>query len=206
MSNGTHDVASATVCMPTDRVYVAQSPGRGLSGARCRNPRPLVSPVARSAAGLDVGKRPVLDSLGKTVLEPNPGHTPYRFSDGSQAAPRRVLQVAKVAQEAREATVGLALQGCIDHRKGVQGCGKVKAVGVDGATDSLARLARPEAGLAEMAIASLIDGTIKIAWKRLRHSAMDRSNRVPAEIKKKLVQAGGWWCLVGAFHRAPASG
>ena len=36
---------------------------------------------------LDVGQRPVLDELGKTALEPNPGRRPYRFADGSQGAP-----------------------------------------------------------------------------------------------------------------------
>lgn len=109
--------------------------------------------------------------------------------------PRRILADVQASQEARALTVGQALQGYIDHLKGLQIRGKVKAAGVDGATDSLSRLSRSEVGLADIAISSLTDETIKEAWNRLRHSAMTRSNRVPAEVKAKLVQSGDWWCL-----------
>lgn len=222
----------------------------------CLMPQPKVVKYRLSQAQLrtlDVGQRPALDSFGKTLLEPNPGRRPYRFSDGSQGAPasfsiyvgprgafyevrsrvgkkavrislgsvkeltlskahelaaakrsfiretgedpRRVLEEAQAAQEAREVTVGWALQGYINHLEGLQGRGKVKASGVDGAKDSLARLSRPEVGLADIAITGLTDETIKSAWNRLRHSAMVRSNRVPVEVKKKLMQAGEWWRL-----------
>ena len=233
---------------------VAQLAGHGHAGRRM--PQPNVVKYRLSQAqlrGLDVSKRPVLDALGKTVLEPNPGGAPYRFSDGSQGAPagftvyvgpkgafyevrsrvgkkavrislgsvneltlskahelaaakrsfiretgedpRKVLEEAQASQEARGLTVGRALQGYVDYLKGLQARGKVKAAGVEGAEDSLARLSRPEVDLADVAITSLTDEMIKDGWNRLRHSAMTRSNRVPPEVKKKLVQAGAWWCL-----------
>jgi hypothetical protein len=202
---------------------------------------------------LTVGLRPAVNGEGKTVLEPNPGKRPYRFSDASQGAPpgfgfyvgptgafyevrsrvgkravrlslgsvqelslakahekaaaqrsfirstgedpRLALRSAEAAQAARGLTVGQALQGYIRFLEEQQGRGKTKAAGVKGAQDSLARLSRPEVGLADVAITALTDDGLKTAWNRVRHSAMLRSNRLPADIKAKLDKAGEWWRL-----------
>lgn len=112
-----------------------------------------------------------------------------------QDDPRRVERDMQAGRDARTLTVGGAMEGYIEYLEGLQGRGKVKAAGVNGAKDSLSRLGRPEVGLAQVAIADLTDRQIKEAWNHLRHSAMLRSNRVPQDVKDKLVQAGKWWLL-----------
>lgn len=249
-----HGPTIALAVVSIENGGVPRSARHGHTG--CRMPQTKVVKYRLSQAqlrGLDVSKRPALDALGKTVLEPNPSGAPYRFSDGTQGAPggftvyvgpsgafyefrtrvgkkavrislgsvneltlskahelaaakrsfiretgedpRKVLVEAQAAQEARAVTVGHALQGYIDYLKSLQARGKCKLAGVEGAEDSLARLSRPEVDLADVAITRLTDELIKDAWNRLRHSAMTRSNRVPAEVKKKLIQAGAWWGL-----------
>jgi hypothetical protein len=109
--------------------------------------------------------------------------------------PRQALRTAEAVQEARGFTVGQALRGYIRFLEEQQGRGKTKPAGVKGAQDSLARLSREEVGLADSPIAALTDEALKAAWHRVRHSAMLRSTRLPAEVKLKLEAAGEWWRL-----------
>ncbi|MDQ7995184.1 MAG: integrase arm-type DNA-binding domain-containing protein [Luteibacter sp.] len=109
--------------------------------------------------------------------------------------PRVARKTAQETQTVRGLTVGQAVRGYVRYLEELQGRGKVKSAGVEGARDSLARLEREDVGLADRPIAALTDDEIKVAWNRLRHSAMVRSNRLPKAVKAKLVQAGEWWKL-----------
>jgi len=41
----------------------------------------------RQLRALNINQRPAMDPQGKTVIEPNPDPTPYRFMDGTPGAP-----------------------------------------------------------------------------------------------------------------------
>lgn len=100
--------------------------------------------------------------------------------------PRETLKTEAAAREARGTTIKQAMDDYIrwlEHRRTQ---GKVKQNGVDGAVDSLARLSRPEVNLASKTIAELNDEKIREAWRSLRQSAMQRSNRISKETKKRL--------------------
>ena len=202
---------------------------------------------------LTVKKRPALDRDGNTVVVANPGHKPYRFSDGTPGAPRgfnfyvgttgvfyevrarlgkkavrislgpvqeltlkhahdlaaqyrtsirqtgedprQQIRNVEATREAKATTVREALQGYIDHLADLGARAKGKASGLAGAQDSLARLERPEVGLAKLSIASATDKDVLEGWQSLRNSAMVRSNRLPEEVKNKLKRHGDWWRL-----------
>jgi integrase len=112
--------------------------------------------------------------------------------------PRATIKAEAVAREARGRTVGAALRAYIAHLEGRRAMGKAKENGVDGARKALARLERPEVGLAGEAIADLSDERLRAAWAALRQSAMIRSNRLPAEVREKLTAFGPWWTLTRA--------
>lgn len=207
---------------------------------------------------LSLDQRPALDAKGRTVLAPNPGGAPYRFSDGSPGAPlgmtvyvgargaryevrakvagkvyrypigpvlewdledahleaaslrkgtktfKRDARLARKAEDATQAasqiTVGDALRTYIEFLTRKIHQEKGKESGVVGARNALARLERPEVGLADMAIAELTDARVRQAWVDLRVSAMTRSNRLSDELREKLTtfkdkKGRGWWEL-----------
>ncbi|MBN8884426.1 MAG: integrase family protein [Rudaea sp.] len=109
--------------------------------------------------------------------------------------PRERTRLVAATRLAKSATVGDAMRGYIEHLTSLKGRGKVKSAGVDGARDSLARLERPEVGLASQEIAQLTDKEVTDGWNRLRHSAMLRSNRLPEAARTKLKRHGPWWEL-----------
>ncbi len=102
--------------------------------------------------------------------------------------PRAINQSEHAAQEARGTTVGDALRDYITHLERRQTDGTAKANGVAGARDALARLERPEVGLAGEAVADITDARLRTAWMALRQSAMIRSNRIAAPLRERLAQ------------------
>ena len=109
--------------------------------------------------------------------------------------PRQQILKVHAAREIKGLTIGEAIQGYIEHLESLVARGKGKEGGVHGAKDSLARLSRPEVGLAQLPIASTTDRQVLDAWIALRHSAMVRSNRLPEEVKNQLKRYGEWWTL-----------
>jgi hypothetical protein len=147
-----------------------------------------------------IGKKAVRLSLGSVHDRPvekaynvAAGHRSYVHDMGED--PRQADRENLAAKAARSMTVGTALSAYIAFLEDQKGRGLVKQAGVDGATDSLARLARPEVGLADTPITEVTDEVAKRAWYKLRHSAMLRSNRVPADVKTKLISEVEWWRL-----------
>jgi len=121
----------------------------------------------------------------------------------TQADPRAALKAEAAAQEARGTTVGDAMRDYIAYLQRRQTDGTAKANGVAGARDALARLERPDVGLAGAAIADLTDARIREAWAALRQSAMIRSNRIAAPLRERLAQydrkdARAWQALTMA--------
>jgi hypothetical protein len=111
------------------------------------------------------------------------------------ADPRQQIRDVEATREAKATTVREALQGYIDALADLGARGKGKPSGLAGAKDSLARLERPEVGLAKLSIALATDKDVLDGWQSLRNSAMLRSNRLPEEVKNKLKRHGDWWRL-----------
>lgn len=109
--------------------------------------------------------------------------------------PRRLLEDIDAAREAKEITIGDAMQVYIGYLTDMAARGKVKSGGVEGAKDSLARLERSEVGLAKLPISSMKDEHVLNAWYALRNTAMLRSYRLSDEVKNKLKRHGEWWRL-----------
>jgi hypothetical protein len=109
--------------------------------------------------------------------------------------PRQLVHDAEMAREAKGITIGEAMKSYIDHLADLGTRGKGKLSGLEGAKDSLARLERKEVGLAKLAIATTKDAQVLKGWEDLRHSAMLRSNRLPKDVKDKLIRHGDWWKL-----------
>jgi len=120
------------------------------------------------------------------------------------ADPRDALKAEAGARAARGTTVGDALRVYIDALESRRVAGKTKTAGVDGARKSLARLSRPDVGLADTAIADLTDAQVRASWAALRTSALRRSNRVPEDVKAALIafdernKTERWWMLTRA--------
>lgn len=112
--------------------------------------------------------------------------------------PRQVIQDVEAIRAAKGVTVGDAMRSYIQHLDDLVSRGKVKPAGLSGAKDSLARLERPEVGLAALPIARATDKEILDGWNALRNSAMLRSNRLSDEVKHKLKRHGDWWRLTRA--------
>ncbi|TAM06810.1 MAG: integrase [Rhodanobacter sp.] len=113
---------------------------------------------------------------------------------------RVVVQAEDDTQAARKTTVGDAMRSYIDFLTLKIHQEKGKESGVIGARNALARLARPEVGLADVPIADLTDQRVRKAWVDLRVSAMSRSNRLGDELREKLLaykdkKGRGWWEL-----------
>lgn len=109
--------------------------------------------------------------------------------------PRTRVRTEVARQRARGMTVGDALRTYIAHLEDRMARGKAKAGGVHGVKDALARLERPEVGLADRAIVELTDADILGAWNALRHSCMLLSNRIKPDMKHWLAGQGQWFKL-----------
>jgi hypothetical protein len=109
--------------------------------------------------------------------------------------PRQHIQDVEAVRAAKGVTVGDAMCAYIEHLDDLVARGKVKPAGLSGAKDSLARLERPEVGLAELPISRTTDKQILDGWNALRDSAMLRSNRLSQDVKNKLKKHGDWWRL-----------
>lgn len=70
--------------------------------------------------------------------------------------------------------------------------GQVKANSVEAYRDSMARVARPEVGLADRIVKDLREADIKKAYVAMRKSAMVRSNRIPTHLRKLLADYEDW--------------
>ena len=70
--------------------------------------------------------------------------------------------------------------------------GQVKANSVGAYRDSMARLARPEVGLADRVVKELREADIKTAYVAMRKSAMVRSNRIPTHLRHLLADYEDW--------------
>lgn len=70
-----------------------------------------------------------------------------------------------------------------------------KAASVTALKDSLARLKRPEVGIAQREVRGLNETIIKAAFGALRKSAMVRSNRIPTAMKQALAPFDNWAAL-----------
>ena len=113
---------------------------------------------------------------------------------------RVVVQAEDDTQAARKITVGDAMRSYIDFLTLKIHQEKGKESGVIGARNALARLERPEVGLADIAITELSDARVRQAWVDLRVSAMTRSNRLSDALREKLTtfkdkKGRGWWEL-----------
>jgi hypothetical protein len=73
--------------------------------------------------------------------------------------------------------------------------GKIKAVSVEAVRNSLARLERPEVGLASEPVRGMPDAVVLGALDKVRRSAMVRSNRIPTEMRDKLAKIADWSVL-----------
>lgn len=150
-----------------------------------------------------IGKTAVRISLGSakdlsltTAHELAAEHRAHIRQTGED--PRQQILNVQAAREVKGTTIGEAMQGYIEHLESLVSRGKGKEGGVHGAKDSLARLSRPEVGLAQLPIATTTDRQVLDAWTALRHSAMVRSNRLPEEVKNQLKRYGDWWTLTRA--------
>ncbi len=72
---------------------------------------------------------------------------------------------------------------------------QIKASSVDGVRDSLARLQRPEVGLAGMQVRDITEKVALNAFETLRLSAMKRSNRIPTPMRDALAKVKDWQTL-----------
>lgn len=99
--------------------------------------------------------------------------------------PKKVQKEKRALTAMKHATVRDGLKSYIDHLKGRSE--KAKETSVNSVEDSLARLARPEVGLADREIRTLSRQVLQTAWKAVRTEAMRRSSYVPAEVKAKLL-------------------
>lgn len=70
--------------------------------------------------------------------------------------------------------------------------GQVKANSVEAYRDSMARLARPEVGMADRIVKDLREKDIKAAYVAMRKSAMVRSNRIPPHLRAVLAEYEDW--------------
>lgn len=71
--------------------------------------------------------------------------------------PRQQILNVHAARGIKGITIGEAMQGYVDHLESLVARGKGEEGGVHGAKDSLARLSRPEVGLAQLPIATTTD-------------------------------------------------
>lgn len=76
--------------------------------------------------------------------------------------------------------------------------GLVKQVSIDAVSDSLARLSRPEVGLAGKQVRDLAEEAVMAAWDAVRRSAANRSNRIPKAVRAKLAGRDDWFLLSAA--------
>ena len=94
---------------------------------------------------------------------------------------------------------GLTLADCFtvyvdDLQKRVRNK-KAKPASIRAIQDNLARLTRPEVGLADRPILQLMDKDIHRAFDSLRRSSMVRSNRIPTPMRQALADQPDWASL-----------
>jgi hypothetical protein len=147
-----------------------------------------------------IGKKAVRISLGSvqelTLARAHALASEHRVSIRQTGEdPRQLIRDTEAAREAKGITIGEAMQAYIDYLADLVDRDKGKPGGLAGAKDSLARLERPEVGLAKLPIATATDEQVLEGWNNLRHSAMLRSNRLSPEVKNKLKRHGEWWKL-----------
>lgn len=68
----------------------------------------------------------------------------------------------------------------------------VKQSSLTALEDSLARLARPEVGFAQLPVVDVTDQDVEAAFDALRKSAMVRSNRISTPMRKALAEYDDW--------------
>ncbi|WP_448670486.1 integrase [Pseudoxanthomonas mexicana] len=110
-------------------------------------------------------------------------------------SPKRQEAIAANAHGIRTITVRECMQRYIQRLDGKVEKRTGKAKSVDGARNSLARLERPEVGLADRQVRDLDGATLLAAWDGLRGTCMRLSNQLPSHIKNKLDGIERWWTL-----------
>lgn len=119
-------------------------------------------------------------------------------------SPKRSKQVHESALEARQMTVGKALERYIRSLEERMSNNQVKPASVKAVENSLSRIKRAGVQLHEVEIRDLLedaygakskDKTPKIveAWNACRKACMNESNQLTKEQKKVLNAAGEWW-------------
>lgn len=104
-------------------------------------------------------------------------------SDGRN--PKKVQKERRARVAIKHATVRDGLNRYLEELE--QRSEKAKENSINSVRDSLARLARPEVGLADMEIRSLSRQVLQNAWKVVRTEAMRRSSFISKDIKAKLL-------------------
>lgn len=104
-------------------------------------------------------------------------------------------QAFEATRRAQESIKHVTVEECLERYVEYLTRQGRKASSVQSARDSLARLSRPEVGIANKQVRDLRDDHIEAAFHALRKSAMVRSNRIPTSIKQKLKGHDDWGSL-----------
>lgn len=109
--------------------------------------------------------------------------------------PRRQEKLEARRETVRRITVSGCFEVYLAELRSRLAKGQVKQVSIDAVADSLARLSRPEVGLAGKQVRDLAEEDVKAAWDAVRSSAANRSNRIPPAVRKKLEGREEWFLL-----------